>query len=73
VEERFALYEIGESDQGSIEIEFVHLPPDDKHNFAGWTMIQMNSGHSGNGLFPGCAIEIIERFGKFFGVECDPS
>jgi hypothetical protein len=72
LEARFAEEQIAESDRGWVEVEFWHYPPDEKSEFKGCTEFKFRSGRSGNGIFSGCAMEITERFGKFFGVRCEP-
>jgi hypothetical protein len=68
-DKRFARYEITDSDRGWVEVEFVHLPADEEHDYESWTGFEFNS--PGDNPFASCGIEITELFGKFFGVECE--
>jgi hypothetical protein len=65
VEDRFRLYDITDSETGWVEIGFHHLDAE--------TWFEMASNCSGNSLYSGCAIEIAERFGRYFGVKCEPN
>jgi hypothetical protein len=61
-----------DSQMGYIEVEFVYLEADAKHELEAETYFVVRSNRSGNYSFPNAAGRVGNLFGQYFGVKCEP-
>ena len=68
----FALYDIADDDEEFVHFQFEHIPPDNGYDLPEEVYFEFYSNISGNKLFSGVGVEVADRLGRYFGVECRP-
>lgn len=72
VEENFRTYNIADTDEAFVHIDFRYMEADEKLDLPAETWFEFYSNISGNRIFAGVGAEVVERLGRFFGVKCEP-
>ena len=72
VDEDFRTYNIADTDEEFVHIDFLHMETDAKLDLPAETWFEFYSNDSGNRVFAGVGTEVVERLGRYFGVRCEP-
>jgi hypothetical protein len=72
VNENFRTYNIADTDEEFVHIDFLHWDYDAKLDLPAQTWFEFYSNISGNRVFAGVGAEVVARLGRYFGVKCEP-
>lgn len=66
----FPLYNIADDSEEFVHFQFEHITPDNEYDLPEEVYFEFSSNISGNFIFAGVGIEVADRLGQHFGVEC---
>jgi hypothetical protein len=68
----FRMYNIADGDEASVHFQFARILPGNESDLPPETYFEFYSNISGNKIFAGMGVEVADRLGRYFGVECRP-